>query len=64
MFYDGKYMPEYFLFLFREWMEEAGSGLELEFLQKFTDQTLTSTAPEDPWLVWKSGVRLILFGVR
>lgn len=36
----------------RQWMTEAGSGLELEFLQKFTDQTLTSTAPEDPW--WSS----------
>ena len=24
-------------------MEEAGSGLELDFIQKFTDQTLTST---------------------
>ena len=24
-------------------MEEAGSGLQLEFIQKFTDQTLTST---------------------
>jgi len=33
----------------RKWMEEAGSGLELEFLQKFTDQTLTSTAADDPW---------------
>ena len=28
---------------FRQWMEEAGSGLQLEFIQKFTDQTLTST---------------------
>lgn len=36
----------------RKWMVEAGSGLELEFLVKFTDQTLTSTAPEDPW--WSS----------
>ena len=45
-------------------MAEAGSGLELEFLQKFTDQTLTSigraglpcldtnvtlAAEDDPW---------------
>jgi len=30
-------------------MAEAGSGLEVEFIVKFTDQTLTSTAPEDPW---------------
>ena len=44
-------------------MAEAGSGLELEFLQKFTDQTLTSigaawllrmitalsSADDDPW---------------
>ena len=29
--------------LLRQWMTEAGSGLELEFIQKFTDQTLTST---------------------
>jgi len=33
----------------RKWMEEAGAGLELEFLQKFTDQSLTSTAADDPW---------------
>jgi len=33
----------------RQWMEEAGSGLQLEFIQKFTDQTLTSTAEDDPW---------------
>jgi len=33
----------------RQWMTEAGSGLELEFIQKFTDQTLTSTADDDPW---------------
>ena len=45
-------------------MAEAGSGLELEFIQKFTDQTLTSicrnclpccyynvtlAAEDDPW---------------
>ena len=30
-------------------MAEAGEGLEINFLQKHTDQTLTSTAPEDPW---------------
>ena len=29
--------------LLRQWMTEAGTGLELEFIQKFTDQTLTST---------------------
>merc|ERR1712130_176491 len=33
----------------RQWMGEAGSGLELDFIQKFTDQTLTSTAEDDPW---------------
>jgi len=35
--------------MLRTWMKEAGEGLEMRFLQKFTDQTLTSTAPEDPW---------------
>ena len=51
--------------LLRQWMTEAGTGLELEFIQKFTDQTLTSTgelsslqilkifilcsADDDPW---------------
>jgi len=30
-------------------MADAGSGLELEFKDKFTDQTLTSVAPDDPW---------------
>lgn len=33
----------------RDWMAEAGTGLELEFLQKFTDQTLTSIDDHDPW---------------
>ena len=33
----------------RGWMEEAGSDIELEFIVKFTDQTLTSVDDEDPW---------------
>jgi len=35
--------------MIRDWMAEAGEGLELTFIQKFTDQTMTSTSPEDPW---------------
>jgi len=35
--------------MIRDWMSEAGDGMEMNFLQKFTDQTMTSTAPEDPW---------------
>lgn len=33
----------------REWVKEAGEGIEMEFLQKFTDQTMTSVSKEDPW---------------
>lgn len=33
----------------RGWMVEAGEGLEMEFVQKFTDQTMTSVAADDPW---------------
>jgi len=36
--------------MIRDWMAEAGEGLELRFIQKFTDQTLTPTSPEDPWI--------------
>merc|ERR1712150_28417 len=36
-------------YLINKWLEEAGSGIELEYNQKFTDQTLTSVAKEDPW---------------
>ena len=35
--------------MLNKWVEEAGSGIELEYAQKFTDQTLTSVAKEDPW---------------
>jgi len=35
--------------MIRNWMTEAGSGVELEFLQKFTDQTLTSVDEKDKW---------------
>jgi aminoacylase len=35
--------------MIRDWMLEAGEGLELTFIQKFTDQTLTPINPEDPW---------------
>ena len=30
-------------------MREAGEGIEMEFVQKFTDQTLTSVSQSDPW---------------
>jgi len=33
----------------RQWMKEAGSGVELEFIDKTTDQSITSTAQDDPW---------------
>ena len=35
--------------MLNKWVEEAGPGIELEYAQKFTDQTLTSVAKEDPW---------------
>ena len=28
---------------------QAGTGIELEFVQKFTDQTMTSVSDSDPW---------------
>ena len=33
----------------RGWIREAGSDIELEFIVKFTDQTLTSVDDKDPW---------------
>jgi len=33
----------------RQWMKEAGSGVELEFIDKTTDQSITSTGEDDPW---------------
>jgi len=35
--------------MIRGWMKEAGSELSIEFLQKFTDQTLTSIDEGDKW---------------
>ena len=35
--------------MYMKWVEEAGSGIEVTYDQKFTDQTLTSVAKEDPW---------------
>jgi len=35
--------------MIRKWIGEAGEGIELEFVQKFTDQTMTSVANDDPW---------------
>ena len=32
-----------------QWVEEAGSGIEVNFEAKYTDQTLTSVAENDPW---------------
>lgn len=31
------------------WTEEAGGGIRMEFVQKFTDQTMTSVSSDDPW---------------
>lgn len=35
--------------MIRKWVAEAGQGIDISFEQKFTDQTLTSVAAEDPW---------------
>jgi len=33
----------------RKWLKEAGADIEMEFLVKTTDQTLTSVDENDPW---------------
>jgi len=33
----------------RGWADEAGPGIEFSYAQKFTDQTMTSVAVDDPW---------------
>ena len=33
----------------RGWLAEAGDDIELEFLVKYADQTMTSVASDDPW---------------
>merc|ERR1711892_1633441 len=40
---------EEFEAMLRGWLAEAGQGIQLEFLQKFTDQTMTSISEDDPW---------------
>ena len=35
--------------MLRGWMSEAGPDLEMKFVQKFVDQTMTSVAASDPW---------------
>lgn len=35
--------------MIRKWCDEAGGGIELEFKQKFTDQTMTPISLDDPW---------------
>ena len=40
---------EQFESMLRGWLDEAGQGIQLEFLQKFTDQTMTSISEDDPW---------------
>ena len=35
--------------MLRGWLAEAGTDIDLDFLVKFTDQTLTSVDPQDPW---------------
>ena len=51
---DVNYMVAHRFRATRMWEREEGSlktdkEFDDQFLQKFTDQTLTSTAPEDPW---------------
>lgn len=35
--------------MLRGWLDEAGRDIKLEFLAKFTDQTMTSVDDKDPW---------------
>ena len=35
--------------MLRKWLDEAGSDIKLEFLAKFTDQSMTSVDDQDPW---------------
>jgi len=35
--------------MLRKWLDDAGSDIKLEFLSKFTDQTMTSVDDKDPW---------------
>jgi len=35
--------------MIREWMAEAGPGLEIVFIQKMMDQSITSVDESDPW---------------
>jgi len=35
--------------MLRGWLDEAGSDIKLDFLCKFTDQTMTSVDEKDPW---------------
>ena len=35
--------------MIRGWMAEAGKGLEIVFIQKMMDQSITSVDEKDPW---------------
>ena len=35
--------------MIRQWMVEAGQGLEMVFIQKMMDQSITSVDVADPW---------------
>ena len=35
--------------MIRQWMAEAGSGLEIVFIQKMMDQSITSVEESDKW---------------
>ena len=35
--------------MLRGWLAEAGDDIELEFIVKYADQTMTSVASDDPW---------------
>lgn len=50
-----------------EWCEEAGGNITVQFVQKFTDQTMTSTAEDDMWFrAFKAGCEKskIKFGLK
>lgn len=40
---------EQFQGLINQWIEEAGGDIEPEYVQRFTDQTLTSVAEDFDW---------------
>ena len=47
--FSGTICDKIFLLQIRHWIDEAGGDIDVIFKQKFTDQTLTSVAKDDPW---------------